>query len=730
MRTHLFPLLGAGLAALAIRLLTIPDPLAADGPRRLGFTAATFAEQRAAEERLATELSGQRISAAHRQLTRRPHMAGSEGGREVATFIRGALEQAGLHAAIVEYHAYLSTPKSVRVELLAPSRRTVSLLEPASPRDPDTGHPDLGPGFIAYSGSGTANGPVVYVNYGLPGDYARLAAAGVDVRGAVVLARYARSHRAVKVHTAQEAGASGIVLFSDPADDGYGRGDVWPDGPWRPTFLLQRGNAKFSWFWHGDPLTPGVGATADAPAMDPADAPTLPRIPAVVIAATDAEKILRQLRGAPALAGFQGGLPFTYHAGPGPARIRLDVRMDAGRRVIRNVIGRIEGVQEPDRWVMLGTHHDAWTFGGIDPSTATSTLLEVARGLADLKRSGWQPARSVVFTFWDAEEFGLIGSTEFAEDRERELREKAVCYINTDMYMEGALEAGGVPSLRDFVIEVTRDLPEGAQGGQTLYDAWRANEWNRQSPERRRRGQEGFEVELKALGSGADFVPFQDYLGLPTLSLEFLFPGGWGYGTYHSNYDTRYFAERHADPQWRRGPQLARLLGTTAMRLAGADVLPFRHSHYAARLREYVDAAEAWGVDEEGRRRIDVDVSSLRAQLTRVADRSAALEKRLDEALAAGRVSRPQAREVNDLLMRMEQTLIDDTIPVRERWYRHVVYGWNIYSLYDGQPLPHLADAIRRRDPAMVARERERIGRAFDRMLAGLERANASAAAW
>jgi N-acetylated-alpha-linked acidic dipeptidase len=724
--TVLCALLCVHLATIAT-MAPVVDGQAAAGDRRLGFSTPSVSEHRRAEGRYVAAVSSERISAVHRQLTRRPHMAGSDGGREVAEYLLNTLRGVGVDAALVEYRPYLSVPASVRVELIGPSREELSLHEPASPLDPDTRHPELGPAFIAYSGSGTTTGPVVYVNYGLPNDYARLATAGIDVRGAIVLARYGRSHRAVKVHTAQEAGASGIALYSDPADDGYLKGDVWPKGPWRPPNLLQRGNAKFSWFWHGDPLTPGVAATEGAPALDPSDAPTLPRIPAVVIAATDAERILRQLEGAAAPSGFQGGLPFTYRTGPGPTRLRLDVQMNAGRRVIRNVIGRIDGAREPDRWVMLGTHHDAWTLGGIDPSTAAAVLVEVARSLADLRRSGWQPARSIVFAFWDAEEFGLIGSTEFAEDRQRELREKVVCYVNTDMYMDGRLDAGGAPSLRDFIVEVTRDLQD--ERG-SLYDAWRASEWGLQSPERRRRGQDDFEVELKALGSGADFVPFQDYLGLPTLSLEFLFPGGWGFGAYHSNYDTRFFAERHGDPQWRRGAQLARLLGTTAMRLAGADVLPFRYSHYAARLAEYFEAAEGWGIDEDGRRHIEVDLRPLRAQALHLVERTTALERRLDAALYSGRVTREQSRAVNDILMRLEQTLIDETVPARERWYRHVVYGWNIYSLYDGQPLPHLAQAIHLRDPTLVARERAIIARALERMQTAVEQALHLAAAW
>ena len=505
----------------------------------------------------------------HRQVTEHPHIAGSARSMEVADRVRRALDQAGLQTEIREYLVHLSTPRSITVDIVSPIAESLVVREPATAEDPDSAHAELGPAFVAYSGSGTVTAPVVYVNYGLPPDYARLAAAGVDVRGKIVIARYARSHRAVKLHTAEKAGAAGIIIYSDPADDGYARGLTWPEGPWRADFQSQSGNGKYSWFWHGDPLTPGVGATAGATFLDPATAPTLPKIPAVVLSSKEASKILSRLAGpaVPSGSGFQGALPFTYRLGPGPVTVRLDVQMDASRRPIRNVIGKIVG-RDPDRWIVLGTHHDAWSFGGMDPGTGLSPTFEVARGLAALARSGWTPERSIVFAFWDAEEFGLIGSTEYAEAMQRELREKAIVYINTDLSMRGRFDGGGTPSLRDFLVQVTRDVPH-FDGGGSVYDRWRADEWQRQPPERRRRGENGFEVELAALGSGADFVAFQDFLGLPTLQMEFDFEGS--YGPYHSNYDTRRFVEQHTDPGFKVSQTLARVLGLTVLRLASTE---------------------------------------------------------------------------------------------------------------------------------------------------------------
>jgi N-acetylated-alpha-linked acidic dipeptidase len=706
------------LAAGSVALLPL-GPLAQGGAAPLGFTPDRARVQQQAERDFKAGVSTEVISDMHRAATSRPHMAGTAASLETADLVRRRLAEAGLETEAHDYLVWLSSPREIRVEITAPQREALATIEPARDPDPDSGHVGLGPGFVAYSASGTVEGPVVYVNYGLPPDYARLAAAGVDVRGRIVLARYARSHRAVKIHTAQEAGAAGIVIYSDPADDGYARGLVWPEGPWRADFQIQRGNGKYSWFWHGDPLSPGLAATETARVLDPSTAPTLPRIPAVVVSSAEASKILSRLEGPPVPPGFQGALPFTYRLGPGPVSLRLDVRMDDGRKPIRNVIGRIRG-RNPDRWVVLGTHHDAWTFGGMDPGTGLAAVFEVARGLAALTKSGWRPERSIVFAFWDAEEFGLVGSTEYAEALQAELREKAVVYINTDLFMRGRFDGGGTPSLRDFLVEVTRDVPSFTGRG-SVYDGWRADAWRREPAERRRRGQAGFEVDLAALGSGADFVAFQDYLGLPTLQMEFDFEGS--YGTYHSNYDTRWYVERYADPGFAVAKTLVQVLGLSVMRLAAADVLPLRYSYYAKKIGEFLETAETWPVDEDGKTVVALDLANARNLAAEIRQRAAALEERIDERVASGAWTASSAAGLNDRLVRTEQALLDEGETAAERWYRHVIYGWNIYSLYEGQPLPGLAEAIRLRDPARVREETARIEAALARMRAALDQA-------
>jgi len=678
-----------------------PVPAASPGAR-LGFSSRAIIQERDAESKYTSQLSTESISQFHRTITKRPHIAGTPASMAVAETIRQGLEDAGLETEVHEFQVYLSTPRSISVEMLEPIQETVNVREPANPLDPDSGNPELVPAFVAYSASGEVRAPVVYVNYGLPPDYAKVEAAGVDVRGKIVMARYARSHRAVKIHTAQEHGAAAIIIYSDPADDGYAKGLTWPEGPWRADFQSQDGNGKYSWFWHGDPLSPGVGARAGSKVLDPANVPTLPRIPAIVLSSKEAAKILSQLRGPGVPAGFQGALPFAYRLGSGPAVVHMNVQMDASRRPVRDIVAKLRG-RNPDRWVVLGTHHDAWTFGGMDPGSGTSAVFETARSLAALVKQGWTPERTLVFAFWDAEEPGLVGSTEYAEAFEHELRQKAVAYINTDLFMQGHFFGGGTPSLRDFMVQVTKDVP-ALDGRGTVYDEWRAES----------KRPKNAEVELAALGSGADFVAFQDYLGLPTLSVQYDFDGS--YGAYHSNYDSRYYVEHFSDPGFHVARTLAQVFGVAVMRLADAAVLPYRYSHYAHKISDFVDDAGTWGD-------VKLSLNNAKALAAEIAKRSEALEHRIDENVESGRWPDASSASLNDRLAHLEQDLLDESGSPAERWYRHVIYGWNIYSLYDGQPLPGLAEAIRLKDPARVAQETTRIENALRRMLAELRQA-------
>ncbi len=641
----------------------------------LGYTAPSSARQADLERQFQSGVDRESISALHHDLTQRPHPAGSDATAALVKHLEQTLRSFGLDVSVHEYQALLSHPRSVAITLTAPTRRDLRVTEPVIAGDPTSSHAELGGGHIAYSASGTASGQVVFVNYGLPADYADLRAQGISVKDRIALARYGRSHRAVKVHTAQEAGARAVILYSDPADDGEAKGDVWPKGYWRGGDMLQRGNAKLSWFWHGDPLTPGVAAKPGAVRIDARTAPTLPKIPVVVISANEAAVLKAAIKG----------------SGPGPAAVRIAVDMDQRLRPIFNVVASLTGRDQPDRKILLGTHHDAWTFGGVDPGTGAAALLEVAKRLGAMAKTGWRPARTIDLAFWDAEEFGLIGSTEYAEEFRDQLQQQLITYVNIDMYMKGRFDPGGAPSLREFVTEVARDLP----GTMPVTPDERSTPW-------------------KSLGSGADFVPFQDHLGVPSLSIEFIGANGYGFGTYHSNYDSRAYVERVADPGFEQGVAMVKVLGTLALRMSNADILPFRFAAYAERLRQGV-AALGSDVHEA---RLTVDIDAWFARVNQIAVAAAALEAATDRRLAAGGTGAFTA--LNDRLARLEQTLADDDGAPESRWYRHVFYGWNIYSLYDGQLFPGLAEALRLRDAERVQRESARITRAFDRMHAAL----------
>ncbi len=686
-----------------------PPPAPPAVRAKLGYTAASSATQQALESRFRALVSADSMSGLHAPLTRRPHPAGSPGTHDVVNYLQDTLAGFGLDVTTHEYQVLLAAPRSIAITMTAPARRRLSVAEPAIPADPTSSHPELGGGYVAYSASGNARGQVVYVNYGLPADYEELKALGVSLQGRIALARYGRSHRAVKTHTAQQAGARALILYSDPGDDGAARGPAWPEGYWRGEQMLQRGNAKYSWFWHGDPLTPGVGATTSAVRIAEKTAPTLPTIPVVVLGWGEAQHLMAALGGPAAPERFRGGLTTPYRLGPGPAAVTLAVDMDQKLAPIYDVVASIPGTAAPERAVLFGTHHDAWTFGGVDPGTGATALLEVAKGLGQMVKNGWKPARTISFAFWDAEEFGLVGSTEYAEDQRARLQEQLIMYVNIDMYMKGRFDPGGVPSLAAFVADVARDVPEGTS---TVYDHWKASELDRVPAARRPANPATFTPDLKALGSGADFVPFQDHLGVPTMAIEFIGGNGYGYGTYHTNYDSRAYVEKVADPGFVQGVLMAQVLGTMALRMSQADVLPFRFSHYGEKLQEAVTAASGWATDAG----MAVDVAPLHTRAAAVRAAASALERAVDAHLAAGSLDRSRLAQLNDRLARVEQRLADDEGAPDTKWYRHVFYGWNIYSLYDGQPFPGLAEALRLRDGARVARELGRIERALARM--------------
>ncbi len=499
--------------------------------RRLsGFAPASAAEQLKLEELFTSVLSGESSRRHHRALTRRAHVAGGESQREVARYVLEQLESFGIASEIAEYHVYLTYPKSVSVSLIEPEKIDLKLKEESYPEDEDSQSEEVIRPFHAYSPSGEIDAEVVYVNYGLPEDYDKLEKLGIGVMGRIVLARYGRVFRGTKVKVAEENRAAGILIYSDPIDDGYFQGDVFPKGPFRPPSAVQRGSVEYLFIYPGDPLTPGRPALKGEERIDPGAAENLPGILSHPLSYEDASPILGNLSGPPVPKGWQGALPFTYHLGPGPARVRIQLEMKYEVLPIWNVIGRVPGATFPEEWVIVGNHIDAWTFGAVDANSGTTAFLEMAAGLGKLLAEGYRPQRTIVLAAWDGEEYGLMGSTEWGEDLQAELMRKSVAYLNVDVGVSGShFAAAAAPSLHGMIREATRFV-KSPKGGTSVYEVWLSRQ--RQSEENPPQ-----EVHLDDLGSGSDYTVFLDHLGVPSLTMGF----EGSYGVYHSLYDTHYW---------------------------------------------------------------------------------------------------------------------------------------------------------------------------------------------
>ncbi|MGH9908169.1 MAG: M28 family peptidase, partial [Pyrinomonadaceae bacterium] len=491
-----------------------------------------------------------------------------------------------------EYDVLLPYPKRPGiVEIVGSKRERLSVKEAVIPEDPSSSSSKIIPLFNGYSPSGDVTAPLVYVNYGLPPDYEALKKLGVDVKGRIVIARYGNSFRGVKAKVAEENGAVGLIIYSDPADDGYTQGDVYPKGPWRPPDSAQRGSVQYLFRYPGDPLTPGRPSTPGVPRLKIEEATDLTRIPVQPISYGDARRLLEPLRGPVRPQGFQGGLPFAYHVGgTDDVRVHLKTEMDYQVRKIWNVIARIEGNEEKDRWVIMGNHRDAWTFGAVDPNSGSTAMLEAARGFGQLLKSGWKPRRTIVLCSWDGEEYGLIGSTEWVEEHATELREKAVAYLNMDAAVSGAhFGASSVPSLWKLVRSTTRDIRD-PKTGKTVYQQWQDRAREARPEAEMTDAETGSdakiaEARIGALGSGSDYTPFLQHLGIPSLDMGF----GGDYGVYHSAYDSFHWMSQFGDPTFAYHVAAAQLWGTVAMRLADADALQFDYTDYAREIREFLN---------------------------------------------------------------------------------------------------------------------------------------------
>ncbi len=701
-----------------------------------GFTPEETARERLWEEQFRSVPAKDSSRNHLRLLTAEPHVAGTPEDYATAIYVRDQMRSFGLASDLKEYQVLLPYPKQPSiVEVITQARRLrLMLQEPALADDPTSASRKIIPLFNGYSASGDVMAPLVYVNYGLPGDYEALKKIGVDVRGRIVLARYGNSFRGVKAKVAEENGALGLIIYSDPADDGYMQGDVYPQGPWRPSQSAQRGSVQYLFEHPGDPLTPGAPSIAGTPRLSIEQATNLPHIPVQPISYADARELLEPLRGPVRPRGFQGGLPFAYHVGgTSDVRVHLKTEMEFVTRTIWNVVTRVEGQEERDRWVILGNHRDAWTFGAVDPNSGTTAMLEVGRGLGQLLKAGWKPRRTIILCSWDAEEQGLIGSTEWAEEHAAELREKAVAYLNMDSAVSGAnFGASSVPSLWKLVREVTHDVRD-PKTGKTVYQAWqdRARE-SRPEPDLTDAATGSdtkiAEARISALGSGSDYTPFLQHLGIASIDMGF----SGDYGVYHSAYDSFYWMSKFGDPTFQYHVAAAQVWGTVALRLANASALPFDYTDYAAQIREFLTETER----AAARRKLadSFDAKLMADAIDDLAEEAERLDKRRRELVLEIESERAGAgdshRRAVERLQRINKGLIDaeraltDARGLRGRpWYRHQIYAPGYYTGYAAQPLPDLRQAIDDSNAAHARDASVRITEAIKRAAEVLRRA-------
>lgn len=708
------------LLIISFLLVSSTAPLAfsqSPTPKRSidGFNVTSTADQWNWEEKFRAVPAPASAREHLRVLTKEPHIAGTKEDYDTAVYVRDQMRSYGLTAELREYQVWLPYPQSTPVlELITDKRRQLSVHEAPLAKDPSSTHPKITPLFNGYSASGDVTAPLVYANYGLPGDYEELKKAGVDVKGKIVIVRYGNSFRGVKAKVAQDNGAVGCIIYSDPADDGYMQGDVFPKGPWRPTASGQRGSVQYLFDYPGDPLTPGKPAIEGVPRLKPEEATDLTKIPVQPVAYDVAKAMIEPLKGPVRPRGFQGGLPFAYHlGGTVDVKVRLKVEMDYKIRTIWNVEARIDGTTDKDRWVVLGNHRDAWVFGAVDPNSGSSTMLEVTRGLGQLLKEGWKPRRTIILCSWDAEEYGLIGSVEWAEQHAAELKSNAVAYLNLDVAVSGpSFSASSVPSLWKLIRATTHDVKD-PKTGTSVYAQWQQSRREQRSDSDQ---EAAGEPRLGALGSGSDYTPFLQHLGVASTDMGF----GGDYGVYHSAYDSFYWMENFGDPGFKYHVAAAQIWGTMTLRLASADVLSFDFTDYANQIRDYFREAQTLAK----RRNLNgsFDEKAMNSALDEFSREASRVEKLRQEYLKKD-VEQSKLKQLNDVLMLVEREFIDDRGLKGRTWYKHQIYAPGIYTGYAAQPLTDFRQALDERNSGATAQSLERIVEAVKRATKALTKA-------
>ena len=641
-------------------------------------------------------------------LTAEPHVAGTPAEKKVAEYVRDRMTEFGLEVEMVSYNVFLNHPKKVSLTMTAPTRQELALVEDALPQDKYSSMPGEFPAFHGYGSSGDAGGPIVYVNYGAPADYERLKAMGASVDGKIALVRYGGPFRGLKVKEAQEHGAKGILIYSDPADDGYMKGDVYPDGPMRPASAIQRGSVQFLSIQPGDPSTPdGVPSTAGAKRITRDQMMNVPKIPSLPISYREAEKLLRAMTGKRVPDDWQGGLPFAYHVGPGGAAIEMHVEMDEGLMPIYDVIARIPGTG--DQIVVAGNHRDAWTPGAVDPNSGTAAMLEAARALGAAVKAGWKPKRTILFCSWDAEEYGLVGSTEWAEDHAAMLKQKAVAYLNVDVAVTGPnFGASGTSSLRDVMREVTDLVPEPKAGGSVgaLWEQRLRNAWAQSTPVNLDVADKTFDMQLGRLGSGSDYTVFLDFLGVPSTDMGF----SGSYGVYHSVYDNFRWMSLYGDPDFLYHQAAARVFGLLAMRVASADVAPLRFSDYGRGLSDDLNEIRtdvAKRARTAGANAFRPDFSPIITAIAELDAAGKAADAAADRVIASGDAA-AEAR-MSEALTQVERAFLNPQGLPGRPWFKHELIGPGLTTGYAPWPFPSLREAVEKKDAAMFDVEAKKI---------------------
>lgn len=687
-----------------------------------GFRTSSADKQAQMEAKFDANLSRESIGQNIKHLSGKPHALGSAAGKEYAEYILKLYKSWGWDAKIETFQVLFPTPKTRVLEMIAPTSYKALLKEPAFKEDITSGQVDQLPTYNAWSADGDVTAEVVFVNYGLPADYEELEKLGIDVKGKIVIAKYGRSWRGIKPKVAQEHGAIGCIIYSDPKDDGYAAGDVYPKGAFKNEYGVQRGSVMDMVIYPGDPLTPGIGATEDAKRLERLQATNLLKIPVLPISYHDAKPLLEALEGPVVPAGWSGGLPITYHIGPGKTKVHLKLEFDWKIVPCYNVIAMMKGSQYPDEWVIRGNHHDAWVNGASDPISGQAAMLEEAKSIGELVKNGWRPKRTMVYCSWDGEEPGLIGSTEWAEYHADELQKKAVVYINTDGSGRGFLGAGGSHALTTLVDEVAKDVID-PQTNVSVFERAKANHVVTATTLKAKKDALNQNVlKLEALGSGSDFSSFLQHLAIPSLDLGY--GGENNGGEYHSIYDSYDHYARFKDPGFYYGQALAQTAGRIALRMANADVLPFDFRQLYTTVNDYTkelidllqqtkenteienqlikqnlyavaaDPTKTYIVAKVKEEVPYLDFSPLLNALSSLQNSTDSLSKFWNKAVKMS----SDHDALNKALYQAEQELMTKTGLPRREWYKHILYAPGFYTGYGVKTMPGIREAIEQRN--------------------------------